>query len=579
MNGFAQVQERIASIEARFEPPRAPAVSDADSAEFEGLLEDYSATGSVATQALFGGPRTHQVGSAPAMTESLRAAFEETADRYGLDVNLLMAVSWQESAFNPSAVSHAGAMGLMQLMPRTAVEVLQRVRWVDAQPGSGARYLREQIDRFGSVELALAAYNAGPGAVQRHGGIPPFEETQNYVPMVLQRWRSLSTGERIIPFAPQPPPVPEVAAPIEPSAGVVVDHSAAETPAPNSGAALIPNATPTAVADGTTPTAEAVMDPAVEQGSPAAEAVAPLVEDGPLAGVTIGDAIRSAALPDEPELTTNVETTLPVDDAPELPDLAPTDVDVEAGMDPADGADPASTIDADGAETPIRTTTTVDAGVDTVADDADIDLASPGAGAGTGVDIDLTGGDGGAGSNTAASNTTANDSLGSASLSSVVSGTVFEPLTSTPQTERVSVSRIPQQIANMATGTGGEVRLELSPEGLGDISLRVSLTAGGDVAIEILADSESTVAILGRLQETLESTLRAQGVELDSFDVSHDGEPGADAESGGTNETNDRSSDQPQFDIDGDVDDTGTGNDNTSESTTTPGHGGNVLRI
>ncbi len=569
MNGFAQVQERIASIEARFEPPHSPAVSDADAAEFEGLLDDYSASCSVATQALFGGPRTHQVGSAPAMTESLRAAFEETADRYGLDVNLLMAVSWQESAFNPSAVSHAGAMGLMQLMPGTAaglgVDPTNPLENLDG----GARYLREQIDRFGSVELALAAYNAGPGAVQRHGGIPPFEETQNYVPMVLQRWRSLSTGERIIPFAPQPPPVPEVAAPIEPSAGVVVDHSAADTPAPTNGAALIPNATPTPVIDGTMPSAEPAIDPAVEQGSPAAEAASPLVEDGPLAGVTIGDAIRSAALPDEPELNANaVETTLPGADAPEPADLAPPDVDVDAGVDSSGGPDSMSTIDADGAEAPVQTTTTVD----TVADDADIDLAGPGTG--TGVDIDLTGGDKGA-----AADTTANDTLGSASLSSVVSGTVFEPLTTTPQTERVSVSRIPQQVANMATGTGGEVRLELSPEGLGDISLRVSLTAAGDVAIEILADSESTVAILGRLQETLESTLRAQGVELDSFDVSHDGEPGADAESGGTNETNERSSDQTPFDIDGDVDDVAGNDDDTAESTTTPGHGGNVLRI
>ena len=318
MNGFAQVQERIASIEARFEPPLSPVVSDADAAEFEGLLEDYSASGSVATQALFGGPRTHQVGSAPAMTESLRAAFEETADRYGLDVNLLMAVSWQESAFNPSAVSHAGAMGLMQLMPGTAAGLgVDPTKPLENLDG-GARYLREQIDRFGSVELALVAYNAGPGAVQRHGGIPPFEETQNYVPMVLQRWRSLSTGERIIPFAPQPPPVPEVAAPIEPSAGVVVDHSAADTPAPTNGAALIPNATPTPVIDAAMPTAEPAIDPAVEQVSPAAEAASPLVEDGPLAGVTIGDAIRSAALPDEPELNTNaVENTLPGADAPD----------------------------------------------------------------------------------------------------------------------------------------------------------------------------------------------------------------------------------------------------------------------
>lgn len=569
MNGFAHVQERIASIEARFEPPLSPAVSDADAAEFEGLLEDYSATGSVATQALFGGPRTHQVGSAPAMTESLRAAFEETADRYGLDVNLLMAVSWQESAFNPSAVSHAGAMGLMQLMPGTAaglgVDPTNPLENLDG----GARYLREQIDRFGSVELALAAYNAGPGAVQRYGGIPPFEETQNYVPMVLQRWRSLSTGERIIPFAPQPPPVPEVAAPIEPSAGVVVDQAAADTPAPTNGAALIPNAAPTPVVDGATPTAE----PAVEQSSPTAEAATPLVEDGPLGSVTIGDAIRNAALPEEPDVRVD-GPNLPIDDAAEVQEnTAPSsdvDVDIDAPAASASGLDAMDTIDVDGADVPVRTTTTID----NAAGDADIDLASTDAGTGTSVDIDLTGGDSGA-----STDTTANADLGSASLSSVVNGTVFEPLTATPQPERVSVSRIPQQIANMATGTGGEVRLELSPEGLGDISLRVSLTAGGDVAIEILADAESTVAILGRLQETLESTLRAQGVELDSFDVSHDGEPGTDAEPGGTSEANDRSSDQPQFDIDGELDASDTETDDTSESPTTPGHGGNVLRI
>ena len=123
------------------------------------------------------------------------------------------------------------------------------------------------------------------------------------------------------------------------------------------------------------------------------------------------------------------------------------------------------------------------------------------------------------------------------------------------QPERLSISRVPQQVANLATGTGGEVRLELSPEGLGEISLRVSLTAGGDVAIEILADAESTVAVLGRLQETLESTLRAQGIELESFDVSHGGEGAPDANSGSSPDAADRSSDQPDFEFDNEADD------------------------
>jgi len=110
--------------------------------------------------------------------------------RYALPTGLLDALVWTESRYNPLAVSPVGAAGLGQLMPATARELGVTNRFDPvANIDGAARYLRQMLDRFGVVHLALAAYNAGPGAVTRAGGIPRNGETPAYVRNVLRRWK------------------------------------------------------------------------------------------------------------------------------------------------------------------------------------------------------------------------------------------------------------------------------------------------------------------------------------------------------------------------------------------------------
>jgi soluble lytic murein transglycosylase-like protein len=177
------VVSRIAQLQSLMAPPQA-----APTANFAATLASASAPTATAA-ATSATPATALASTASTGPSALPAGtpygaeITAAAQRNGLDPALLAGLIKQESGFNPNAGSPAGAQGLCQLMPGTArglgvTDLHDPVQSIEG----GAKYLAQQLKTFnGDVARALAAYNAGPGAVQRYGGVPPYAETQNYV--------------------------------------------------------------------------------------------------------------------------------------------------------------------------------------------------------------------------------------------------------------------------------------------------------------------------------------------------------------------------------------------------------------
>jgi soluble lytic murein transglycosylase-like protein len=170
---IAEIQQQLSAV-VTGQAPSTASVSFADQ-----LASAQSATGTATTTT----PATLGGGTATQYDAQITAA----ATKYGIDPALLKGLIRQESNFDPNARSGAGAQGLTQLMPGTASSLGVADANDPAQAiDGGAKYLSQQLQRFGGdASKALAAYNAGPGAVAKYGGVPPYAETQTYVQKVL----------------------------------------------------------------------------------------------------------------------------------------------------------------------------------------------------------------------------------------------------------------------------------------------------------------------------------------------------------------------------------------------------------
>ena len=175
---ISAIQNRIAEISGA--PPAGPVVATPsggfNAALAQALLPELAPPATDATDA-----------PAPVPPEQINQLVQQNADIWQVDPALIKSVIANESSFNANATSPVGAQGLMQLMPETAASLGVRDPYDPAQNvAGGTRYLKGLLDRFkGDTRLAVAAYNAGPGAVEKYGDVPPYAETQNYVKNVL----------------------------------------------------------------------------------------------------------------------------------------------------------------------------------------------------------------------------------------------------------------------------------------------------------------------------------------------------------------------------------------------------------
>ena len=192
-NDLLAVQQRIAQITGADVPQ--PTATDG-TASFAALVQaELHAHGIEAPDQAVAGPDASANARAPVPSEEIERLVSANGATWNVDPSLIKAIIANESGFDAGATSHAGAQGLMQLMPGTASGLGVTDAYDPAQNvWGGTRYMRGLLDRFGgNVELAVAAYNAGPGAVEKYSGVPPYAETQNYVQNVLasyQRYKS-----------------------------------------------------------------------------------------------------------------------------------------------------------------------------------------------------------------------------------------------------------------------------------------------------------------------------------------------------------------------------------------------------
>jgi len=189
IGGVDTAIKRIEEIEKRFDSLFDSQTQDAVSAgsTFGDILQNKLEINSYSNKDESGLPNTTELPDVPAMPKGeIFGLIDKYAEKNKLDKNLVKAVVQAESGFNSKAKSPVGALGLMQLMPSTAAGLgVKNPLDAEQNIAGGTKYLKNLINKYDSVKLGLAAYNAGPNAVNKYGGVPPYKETQNYVKKIM----------------------------------------------------------------------------------------------------------------------------------------------------------------------------------------------------------------------------------------------------------------------------------------------------------------------------------------------------------------------------------------------------------